>query len=86
MRMPSTALTFCAFTDGPLSQLYAMALASNFKFRVPGLPGRTLDRAQFFDLVFTHLLPSFPDLSFNAHFLTTTGLDDCSHVEIQARG
>ena len=76
------------FTDSPMppSQLYAMALASNFRFRVPGLPGRTLDRAQFFDLVFCHLLPSFPDLSFNAHFLTTTGLDDCSHVEIQARG
>ena len=65
-------------------QLYA--LARNFKFRMPGLPGRTLDRAQFFDLVFVHLLPSFPDLSFNARFLTTTGLDDCSHVEIQARG
>ena len=29
------------------------------------------------------LVPSFPDLSFNARFLTTTGLDDCAHVEIQ---
>lgn len=66
-------------------QLYAMTLANDFKFRVPGLPGRTLDRPHFFDLVFTHLLPSFPDLDFNARFLTTTGLDDCSHVEIQAR-
>jgi hypothetical protein len=62
-----------------------MALAQEFKFRVPGLPGRILDRSQFFELVFVHLLPSFPDLSFNAKFLTTTGLDDCSHVEIQAR-
>ena len=32
------------------------------------------------------LLPSFPDLSFNAVFLTTTGLDDCSHVEIAVTG
>jgi len=31
------------------------------------------------------LVPSFPDLAFNADFLTTTGLDDCCHVEIQAR-
>ena len=32
------------------------------------------------------LLPSFPDLSFNAVFVTTTGLDDCSHVEIAVSG
>jgi hypothetical protein len=52
---------------------------------LPGLGGRTLDKRGFFELIFEQLLPAFPDLSFNPVFLTTTGLDDCSHVEIQAR-
>ena len=36
--------------------------------------------------MFEQLLPAFPDLCFNARFLTTTGLDDCAHVEIQVMG
>ena len=66
-------------------QFYARALSSDFKFHLPGLGGRTLDRRGYFELIFDQLLPAFPDLSYNANFLTTTGLDDCAHVEIQAR-
>lgn len=68
------------------SQLYYRSLSPNFKFRLPGLGERSLDKAAFFGLIFDQLLPSFPDLSFNAVFLTTTGLDDCAHVEIAVTG
>lgn len=31
------------------------------------------------------LLPAFPDFTFNASLLTTTGLDDLCHLQIQVR-
>lgn len=70
----------------PPSQLYHRALSADFSFRLPGLGGRVLDKAGFFGLIFHQLLPALPDLSFNARFLTTTGLDDCCHVEVAVTG
>ena len=66
---------------------FARALAPTFRFKVPGVgTDRELGREEFFRLIFHQLLPAFPDFSFNANFLTTTGLDDRCHVEVRATG
>jgi len=68
-------------------KLYFRALAPAFAYTTPSL-GRptTFDKARFFALIFQDLLPAFPDLSFNAAFVTTTGLDDLAHVTVAVTG